>query len=90
VDKIECNQAAALADVLRVHDYGYLRNLTDFCLNLEKPSEDQTCGIDIDVFDLGDTNVSHHTTLASLHAAGTVIEAVDRFLLFLVFSTPSN
>ena len=78
VDKVLCNKPAPLADILRVHDYGYLRNLTDFCRRLSKPSEEQKNGIDCEVFDAGDTNVSYYSTLASLHAAGTVIEAVDR------------
>ena len=82
VNKIVCNQSAAFADVLRVHDYGYLRHLSDFCLKLNEPSEEQRTGIDCDFFDAGDTSVSYFSKVASLHSVGTLIEAVDMYYFF--------
>ena len=83
VDRVLCDKPAALSDVLRVHDYAYLRHLTDFCGKLSKfidgPPHETA------VYDHGDTSVSQLTAAASMHAAGAVIEAVDRFFFSFPF-----
>ena len=83
VDRVLCDKPAALSDVLRVHDYGYLRHLTEFCGKLSKFTDGPPH--ETSVYDHGDTSVSQLTAAASMHAAGAVIEAVDRFLFFFFF-----
>tara|TARA_R110002050_G_scaffold217952_3_gene353925 strand:+ start:262 stop:708 length:447 start_codon:yes stop_codon:yes gene_type:complete len=75
--QVECEKTAPLSDILRVHDYGYLHDFTEFCMRIPKPNS-ETGKAQIALLDRGDTTVSHFTAIASLRAAGCVLEAVDR------------
>jgi len=63
--------AAALADVLRVHEYSYVQALKTRCSMI--PDVEHAIG-HLD----GDTAISHGTWEASLKAAGAACRAVDR------------
>eukprot|EP00597_Dinobryon_sp_UTEXLB2267_P005378 CAMPEP_0170065406 /NCGR_PEP_ID=MMETSP0019_2-20121128/5506_1 /TAXON_ID=98059 /ORGANISM="Dinobryon sp., Strain UTEXLB2267" /LENGTH=560 /DNA_ID=CAMNT_0010272269 /DNA_START=242 /DNA_END=1921 /DNA_ORIENTATION=- len=65
-------QPAALADVLRVHEWSYVRRVQARCEQLQ--------GAGPLAFLDGDTAVCEHSFDAALHAAGAVCEAVDRVL----------
>lgn len=62
---------AAMADILRVHEWNYVRGLQAACASIpDLPS----CIGRLD----GDTAISHRTFLAARVAAGSVCEAVDK------------
>jgi len=61
--------AACIADILRVHEYGYIAYIKTFCEELE-------AGLGAVCFDR-DTLVSAQSYNASLRAAGAVISAID-------------
>lgn len=89
MDRVECDKYAALSDVLRVHDYGYVRHLKEFCARIPKPM-DFDRKIRVEAFDeAGDTTVSHFSAEASFSAAGVIIEAVDRYFFFQIDSSHS-
>ena len=62
---------AAIADVTRVHEWNYVRQLKAFC---EGIPDDPAVTANLD----GDTALSHRTYRAALAAAGAVTHAVDR------------
>ncbi|GAB4814038.1 hypothetical protein N2152v2_001084 [Parachlorella kessleri] len=66
----EAPKAAALSDVLRIHDWAYVRRIQALCDQI--PDSPASVG-HLD----GDTAVSHHTFAAALAAAGAVCSAVD-------------
>jgi acetoin utilization deacetylase AcuC-like enzyme len=64
----ELHRPAAMADILRCHDYGYVRTLMDFCGGLG----------DTEIGKMDpDTTVSRESYNAATEAAGMVCEAVD-------------
>lgn len=62
---------APLADILRVHEWAYVRQLQRLCAAI--PDDPAAIG-QLD----GDTAVSHGTFRAALVAAGAVCDAVDQ------------
>lgn len=65
--------AATISDVLRVHDWSYIRKLQYACSQIGR-NEEKSDGIShLD----GDTAVSNQSFAASLHGAGAVCNAVD-------------
>jgi acetoin utilization deacetylase AcuC-like enzyme len=65
--------AATISDVLRVHDWSYIRKLQYACSQIGR-NEERSDGIShLD----GDTAVSNLSFAASLHGAGAVCNAVD-------------
>lgn len=67
---------AQMSDVLRVHDYAYVKTLQELCAGLPDAERTQRVG-ELD----GDTTVSDGTFEAAMRAAGSVVEAVDRVVL---------
>lgn len=65
---------AALGDILRVHDWAYVRKIQAVC---EKIPDDPS---DIGHLD-GDTAISHRTFAAALAAAGATTHAVDELMV---------
>ena len=64
------------ADVLRVHDYQYIRKIQHLCTSIpDEPTE--VANID------DDTTVSHRSYESALRAAGAVISAVDKGFIHL-------
>ena len=86
VQFIENCRPASLGDVLRVHEWGYVRRLQAKCEVIQKLSEgippdlaaeDPQCGIThLD----GDTALSRETFRAAMHAAGSVCQGVDMIM----------
>jgi acetoin utilization deacetylase AcuC-like enzyme/ankyrin repeat protein len=68
----EC-RAAAMGDVLRVHEWPYVRKIQGFCETIPKDPEGEGGIGSLD----GDTTLCHDSFNAALHAAGAVIEGVD-------------
>ena len=66
-------RAAALADVLRVHEWNYIRQIQAKCEGIARDAETSD---GIDNLD-GDTTLSRESFAAALHAAGSVCQAVD-------------
>ena len=66
-------RAAALADVLRVHEWNYIRQIQSKCEGIARDAETSD---GIDNLD-GDTTLSRESFAAALHAAGSVCQAVD-------------
>jgi hypothetical protein len=64
---------AAMTDVLRVHDWGYLRKLKDACAGL---AGDDTVVHNLDA----DTAISRGSFRAALKAAGAVCHAIDEVM----------
>ena len=62
----------ALTDVLRIHDWGYLRKLRDACAQLVHAG-DESAVHNLD----GDTAISGGSWRAALKAAGSVCHAID-------------
>jgi len=60
----------AVADVLRVHEWSYVKKVSELCHAV--PPRDEAIG-HLD----GDTAISHGSFAAALHAAGCVTEAID-------------
>ena len=58
-----------IADVLRVHEYAYIKKLQEGCARVEPGKV-----VSLD----GDTTVSRESFVAAMHAAGSVCAAVDR------------
>ena len=69
----EGSKRAALGDVLRVHDWKYVRHIQNVCASL--PDDPDAIG-HLD----GDTAVSRRTFAAALAAAGAVCTAVDEVM----------
>ena len=70
---IEKSNAATISDVLRVHEWPYVRMLQNKC-NYISPDAEVPAGSDnLD----GDTTISRNTFLAALHGAGSVCQGVD-------------
>ncbi|PSC72014.1 histone deacetylase [Micractinium conductrix] len=69
----EASKRAALGDILRVHDWNYVRRIQMVCDSL--PDKPDAIG-QLD----GDTAVSRRTFAASLAAAGSVCAAVDEVM----------
>jgi hypothetical protein len=64
---------AAITDVLRVHEWSYVRYLQNTCAKLH-PDPEQTGGLaQLD----GDTTVGRDTYSAAMHAAGALTQGVD-------------
>mmetsp|Transcript_11862 Transcript_11862/g.25011 ORF Transcript_11862/g.25011 Transcript_11862/m.25011 type:complete len:1051 (+) Transcript_11862:101-3253(+) len=64
---------AAMADVLKVHDYTYIEKTSQLCSTIpDHPNAIQTLD--------ADTTVSHWSFEAALRAAGSVCEAVDKIM----------
>jgi hypothetical protein len=64
---------AAMTDVLRVHDWGYLRKLKDACARL---AGDDTVVHNLDA----DTAISRGSFRAALKAAGSLCHAIDEIM----------
>jgi acetoin utilization deacetylase AcuC-like enzyme len=66
-------RAATISDVLRVHEWSYVRLLQSQCERASADVEKENGIVNLD----GDTTVSHLSYSAAMHAAGAVCEAVD-------------
>lgn len=64
---------AEISDILRVHEWSYIRKLQSKCSQLNPDPEEQSGLTELD----GDTTVSHKTFEAAMAAAGAVCKAVD-------------
>ena len=73
IDWFEEPPAATMSDVLRVHEWSYIRNLQYKC---ERINNDAEIEGGMDSLD-GDTAISKNSFKAAMHAAGSVIQAVD-------------
>jgi hypothetical protein len=73
VDWVEECQTAAISDVLRVHEWAYLRQLQHTCSKLSPDPEKEGGLTQLD----GDTTVGKDTYAAALHAAGSLTQGVD-------------
>jgi hypothetical protein len=62
---------ATVADVLRVHEWSYVRRIQSVCEKVGNEEEDELGRLD------GDTTISRKSYEAALHAAGAVCRAVD-------------
>lgn len=70
---IEEAKSATMSDILRVHEWSYIRQIQAKCETIDEDPEEES-GIDsID----GDTTMSRNTFKAAMHAAGAVCHAVD-------------
>lgn len=69
----ESSQQAAISDILRVHDWPYVRKIQAACASIL--DEPETLG-HLD----GDTAISHGTFKAALAAAGAMCSAVDALM----------
>eukprot|EP01038_Epipyxis_sp_PR26KG_P006205 gene6205-8545_t len=77
--QIEC-QPAAMADILRVHEWNYIRQVQQRCdAVLDGVSEEANIA-----FLDGDTTISKGSFKAAVHSAGAVCEAVDKVMSGLV------
>ena len=70
---VEEARPATISDVLRVHEWSYIRNIQSKC---ESIGTDPEKASGMDSLD-GDTTISRHTFDAALHGAGAVCHAVD-------------
>lgn len=70
---MEVSSKAKLADILRVHDYRYIKNVMQKCKMLQE-SEDVLAKYD------RDSMLSADSWQAALLATGSLIEAVDRVM----------
>jgi len=73
VDWFEEAPAATMSDVLRVHEWSYVRQLQSKCEGIDNDAEGQGGMDSLD----GDTSISKQSFKAAMHAAGSVIQAVD-------------
>jgi acetoin utilization deacetylase AcuC-like enzyme len=75
INWVRTAKPAALADVLRVHEWSYVRRVQEHCASIESadPEDEEGGYAHLD----GDTAVSCETYNAALAAAGAVCEAVD-------------
>eukprot|EP00596_Hydrurales_sp_CCMP1899_P003639 CAMPEP_0119048606 /NCGR_PEP_ID=MMETSP1177-20130426/59890_1 /TAXON_ID=2985 /ORGANISM="Ochromonas sp, Strain CCMP1899" /LENGTH=826 /DNA_ID=CAMNT_0007024745 /DNA_START=66 /DNA_END=2546 /DNA_ORIENTATION=+ len=73
---VEESRAAALSDVLRVHEWPYVKQIQTKCETVNKDPEGYG---GIDNLD-GDTTVSHGSFAAAMYAAGSVIQGVDMIM----------
>jgi len=75
VDIVSEVRPATMADVLRVHEYPYVRKIQKICERI--PDWNSNPNGALGTID-GDTEVCHSSFSAALCAAGAVVEAVDR------------
>ena len=75
VDIVSEVRPATMADVLRVHEYPYVRKIQRICERI--PDWNSSPNGALGTID-GDTEVCHNSFSAALCAAGAVVEAVDR------------
>ncbi|CAK9251145.1 unnamed protein product [Sphagnum jensenii] len=68
------SEAVSISDVLRVHEWSYIRHIQHSCALLHDEKAVQLGHLD------GDTAVSNYSFMAALHAAGAVCQAVDLVL----------
>ena len=73
VDWFEDPPAATMSDVLRVHEWSYVRHLQHKCEGINNDAETEGGMDSLD----GDTSISKNSFKAAIHAAGSVIQAVD-------------
>jgi hypothetical protein len=66
-------RAATMSDVLRVHEWPYVRRIQGFCEMIPPRAEGPGGISSLD----GDTTLSHNSFRAAMHAAGAVCQAVD-------------
>ena len=67
------SKKAAISDVLRVHDWSYVKRIQQVCSQVS-PNDEASNGIGhLD----GDTAISNFSFLAALHACGAVCDGVD-------------
>ena len=87
LDFVDSTPKASLADVLRVHDWSYVRKIEAACEALESRSE----GADEEEEELGrldgDTAISRRSYDAALHAA---VEAYSSFIMTLLVLMKNN
>jgi acetoin utilization deacetylase AcuC-like enzyme len=70
---VEEAKSATMSDILRVHEWSYIRQIQAKCETIGEDPEEES-GIDsID----GDTTMSRNTFKAAMHAAGAVCHAVE-------------
>ena len=70
--KWQISTPATISDVLRVHDWSYIRKIQYACSQINTNAENNTGISHLD----GDTAVSNQSFIASLHGAGAVCNAV--------------
>lgn len=72
---VENGKSAALVDVLRVHEWAYVRKVQEHCAGIasDDPEDEEEGYAHLD----GDTAISSDTYNAALAAAGAVCQAVD-------------
>ena len=75
VEMVSEVRPATMADVLRVHEYPYVRKIQRICERI--PDWNTSPNGALGTID-GDTEVCHDSFTAALCAAGAVVEAVDR------------
>ncbi|KAK3259135.1 hypothetical protein CYMTET_31855, partial [Cymbomonas tetramitiformis] len=75
VEWAETCKPAPMADVLRVHEYSYVRRVLEQCGRLAVLPPFTIGHLD------GDTAISRGSFDAALHAAGAVIEAIDQVVI---------
>ena len=66
---------AALADILRVHDFLYVDGIKKACDGLKASRK-----LGVYKYDT-DTVINHHTFNSSLYAVGCIIDAVDQVMM---------
>jgi len=68
------SKLAVISDILRVHEWSYVRKVQEFCASIESSDPEDADGLlQLD----GDTTVSRDSYLAAVAAAGAVCEGVD-------------
>lgn len=72
------NSLAPISDILRVHEWSYVKKVADICNELSEDYNDED-GDGIGKLD-GDTTISHGTYKAALAAVGTVCNAIDNVM----------
>jgi acetoin utilization deacetylase AcuC-like enzyme len=71
-------QPASIADILRVHDWSYVKNMEDKCQKLKTDSAQEIGGEELSMGLLdSDTRLSPESYAAARMAAGAVIHAID-------------
>ena len=70
---VERARAATMSDVLRVHEWSYVRHVQALCDTLSADAEASNGMAHLD----GDTAISHLSFAAALRGAGSVCQAVD-------------
>jgi acetoin utilization deacetylase AcuC-like enzyme len=69
---------ASIADILRVHDWSYVKNIEDKCAKLKTEAAQKTNGEELPMGLLdSDTRLSPESYAAARMAAGAVIHAID-------------